>query len=215
MKTLVTATVTLAALFTLPLVVAHDKAHYDNGRHGHERYDTRYDEDDGRYFVQDNYYQDNDYRYGPQPRYVQAKVVRVDRIGGYGNNYQRYCGTYPTNNTRSGINEGAVVGAVIGGLVGNQAASNQNRTAATLAGAAIGGLIGQSVDRNNGGSYDRQYVQCRSDWSQYQVRDVNYRVTYRYQDRYYTTIMPYHPGNKVQIRLDARPQSVTRVAYRY
>jgi uncharacterized protein YcfJ len=215
MKTLVTAVVAVAALLALPLVSAHDKEYKDKGRHGHERYDTRYDDDDDRYYVQDNYYGDNYYRYVPQPRYVQAKVVRVDRIGGYGDNYQRYCGTYPTNNNRSGINEGAVVGAVIGGLVGNQAASNQNRTAATLAGAAIGGLIGQSVDRNNGGNYDRQYVQCRSDWSQYQDRDVDYRVTYRYQDRYYTTIMPYHPGNKVQIRLDARPQAVSRVAYRY
>jgi uncharacterized protein YcfJ len=215
MKTLVTATVAVAALLALPLVSAHDKEHKDNGRHGHERYDTRYDDDDDRYYVQDNYYGDNYYRYVPQPRYVQAKVVRVDRIGGYAGNYQRYCGPYQTNNTRSGLNEGAVVGAVIGGLVGNQAASNQNRTAATLAGAAIGGLIGQSVDRNNGGNYDRQYVQCRSDWSQYRDRDVDYRVTYRYQDRYYTTIMPYHPGKKVQIRLDVRPQAVSRVAYRY
>ena len=108
-----------------------------------------------------------------------------------------------------------MVGAVIGGIVGNQAGSGQNRVAATVAGAAIGGLIGQSVDRNDGGSYDRQYVQCRSDWNQYRNRDVDYRVTYRYGKRNYTTVMPYYPGKYIQIRVDARPQPVTRVAYRY
>ncbi len=212
MKPHVSAVLAIVALSAATQVSGHDKDHHDNGRYGPEsRYDLRYDERyDDRYPAQDGYYQ----RY-EQPRYVQAKVVRVERIDGYGGDYGRYCGAYKQPYARSGINEGAVVGAVIGGIVGNQAASNQNRTAATLAGAAIGGLIGQSVDRNNGGNYDRQYVQCRSDWSQYNDRDVDYRVTYRYQDRYYTTIMPYYPGKKIQIRVDARPQPVNRVAYRY
>ena len=212
MKAYATVILAIAAVLAVPQVSAHDKGHHDNGRYGYDdrddyRYDDRYDD---RYPVQNGYY----HQY-PQPRYVQAKVVRVERIDGYGRDYGRYCGTYDYRNSDSGINGGAVVGAVIGGLVGNQTASNQNRTAATLAGAAIGGLIGQSVDRNNGGSYDRQYVQCRSDWSQYRNRDTDYRVTYRYKNRYYTTLMPYYPGKNVQIRVDAWPQPASRVAYRY
>jgi hypothetical protein len=207
MKNRLSATLAAAALLAMPMVSAHDRDHHDNGRYGHDRYDSRYDD---RYEAEES-----TYRYYPQPRYVQAKVVRVERIGGYAGDYGRYCGAYQQPYSRSGINEGAVVGAVIGGIVGNQAGSGQNRVAATVAGAAIGGLIGQSVDRNDGGSYDRQYVQCRSDWNQYRNRDVDYRVTYRYGKRHYTTVMPYYPGKYIQIRVDARPQPVTRVAYRY
>lgn len=211
MKACSTAMLAIAAVLAVPPVSAHDKHPHDNGRYGNDRHDDRDDyRYDSRYPVQDGYY-----RQYPQPRYVQAKVVRVERIDGYGRDYGRYCGTYGYRNDDSGINGGAVVGAVIGGLVGNQAGSGQNRTAATLAGAAIGGLIGQSIDRNNGGGYDRQYVQCRPDWSRYHSRDAEYQVTYRYQDRYYTTLMPYHPGKKVQVRIDAWPQPAARVAYRY
>lgn len=211
MNPYLSAVLAVTTILAAAQVSAHDKDRPDNGRHGYDRYDERYeDRDDVRYVLQDGYY-----RQYPQARYVQAKVVRVDRIGGYGGDYGRYCGTYGYRNADSGINQGAVVGAVIGGIVGNQAGSGQNRVAATVAGAAIGGLIGQSIDRNNGGGYDRQYVQCRSDWSEYRKRDVDYRVTYRYKNRYYTTVMPYYPGKNVQIRIDAWPQPGTRVAYRY
>lgn len=212
MKPHISVVLAIAALSAATQASGHDKDYHDNGRYGYDsRYDVRYDERyDDRYPASDGYYQQY-----PQARYAQAKVVRVDRIDGYDTDFGRNCGAYDVRGNRSGIHEGAVLGAVIGGFVGNQAASDQNRTAATLAGAAIGGLIGQSVDRDDRGGYDRQYVQCRADWSRYRERDVDYRVTYRYQGRYYTTIMPYHPGKKVLIRVDARPQSVARVAYRY
>ena len=203
MKTRFCAALAATALLAVPMVSAHDEDdHHDRGRYGHDR-------DEGRYAVEEGYY-----RY-PQPRYVQAKVVRVEPIRGYDDDYGRYCGAYKQPQARSGINQGAVVGAVIGGIVGNQAGSEQNRVAATLAGAAIGGLIGQSVDRRHDGSYDRQYVQCHPDWNRYRERDIDYRVTYRYNKRYNTTVMPYYPGKTIQIRVDARPLPEARVAYRY
>ena len=40
-------------------------------------------------------------------------------------------------------------------------------------------------------------------------RDVldGYDVTYRYQNRDFTTRLAYHPGDRVQVRVDVTPQS--------
>ncbi|MFY8206474.1 MAG: glycine zipper 2TM domain-containing protein [Arenimonas sp.] len=178
---------------------------YDNDRYD-DRYSERHDSYDRRY---DDRYDD---RYGSAGygRFDTARVVHVQRLGNNGRDYRRNCGRYDRD---SGINEGAVVGAVIGGVIGNQAGRGDGRVAATVAGAAIGGLIGQSIDRDQRGGYDRHVVECRNDgWN---GRSSDYRVTYRYHGRNYTTIMPYHPGDRVRIRVDAVAYNNCRVSYRY
>ncbi len=196
-----------------------------------DRYDTRYDErNDDRYNDErydnrhdtryDNHY-DNRYnnrgdRYDTRyARYDYARVIRVERLGGYDRDYSRQCyDNRGRNGNQSNINEGAVIGAIAGGAIGNQVGKGDGRGAATVAGALIGGLIGQSVDRDNRGGYERHYIECRNDYGYNRGRDSNYRVTYRYRDRVYSTIMPYHPGNNVRVRIDMRPQYDRRFAYR-
>lgn len=211
MKHLTNAFLAVTLIASGSVVSAKDRHYQDN------RYDAHYDDrnDDDRY--EDERY-DNRYdsRYG---RYDYARVIRVERLGGYGRDYSRQC--YDNSNrygnqygNQSSINEGAVIGAIAGGVIGNQVANGDGRAAATVTGAIIGGLIGQSVDRDNRGEYERHYVQCRSDYGYNNGRNSNYRVTYRYRDRVYSTIMPYRPGNNVRVRIDMRPQYDRRFAYR-
>jgi len=225
MKHLTNAFLAVTLIASGSVVSAKDRYYQDN------RYDTRYDDrNDDRYddrYDDDRYDNRQDARYDSQGgrydtrygRYDYARVIRVERLGSYGRDYSRQCydnreryGNQYGN--QSGINEGAVIGAIAGGAIGNQLANGNSRTAATVTGALIGGLIGQSVDRNNRGEYERHYVQCRSDYGYNQGRNSNYRVTYRYRDRLYSTIMPYHPGNNVRVRIDMRPQYDRRFAYR-
>ena len=167
--------------------------HYDR------RHDDRYDDHRGGYY--------GNAEYG---RFDTARVIHVQRLGSSGRDYRRNCSRYDRD---SGLNEGAVVGAVIGGVIGNQAGRGDGRVAATVAGAAIGGLIGQSIDRDSRGGYDRHVVECRSDgWN---GRNSDYRVTYRYHGRNYTTIMPYHPGERVRVRVDTIAYNDRRGSYRY
>lgn len=217
MKHLTHAFLAVTLLASGSVVSAKDR--YDQD----DRYDTRYDErnderyEDERYDNRhdtryDNRYDNrNDGRYG---RYDYARVIRVERLGGYGRDYSRQCydnrGRY---GNQSNIHDGAVIGAIAGGAIGNQVGKGDGRGAATVAGALIGGLIGQSVDRDNRGGYERHYVQCRSDYGYNRGRDNNYRVTYNYRGRVYSTIMPYHPGNNVRVRIDMRPQYDRRFAY--
>lgn len=204
------------AFFALPLLAtgalasAHDR---DDEGYQQGRYEQNYrDDDDNRY---DDRYESN--RYNQSSRYEQsygrydyAQVVRVERLGGYGRDYSRQC-----YDNRSSINNGAVIGAVAGGVIGNQVGSGYDRGASTAAGALIGGLIGQSVDRNNRGVYERHYIECRQAYGSQRGRNADYRVTYRYHGRLYSTIMPYNPGGLVRVRMDMRPQYERRVAYRY
>ena len=206
MKILAFSSLAAALLLSGPAFAAAGDRYDDNRQDARyndrydDRYDTRYDD---RY---DNRYDDR-YGYG---HFDTARVVHVQRLGNNGRDYRRNCGRYDRD---SGLNEGAVVGAVIGGVIGNQAGRGDGRVAATVAGAAIGGLIGQSIDRDSRGGFDRHVVECRGDgWN---GRSSDYRVTYRYHGRNYTTIMPYHPGNRVRIRVDAVAYNDRRAGYRY
>ncbi len=215
MKNIKYALLTAALLASGTLAAAHDS--HDDGYAQDGRYRQEYrDDDDDRYSnAYGNRYDRHDDnrggRYAAQyGRYDNARVVRVDRLGGYGRDYSRQC-----YNSRSTINNGAVIGAIAGGALGNQVGNGDGRGASTVAGALIGGLIGQSVDRDNRGGLDRHYVECRREVGYDRGRNAEYRVTYQYRGRIYSTIMPYHPGNVVRVRIDIRPQYDRRVAYRY
>ncbi len=239
MKHLTLAFLAVSLVASSSMVSANDRneGYYSqDNRYDQDDQDNRYDQQgrydqDGRYSQDDRYSQDNRYdarytqhddnrydsrydsRYG---RYDIARVIRVERLGGYGRDYSRQCydnrGRYGNQST---INDGAIIGAIAGGAIGNQVGKGDGRGASTVAGALIGGLIGQSVDRDTRGGYERHYVECRSDYGYNRGRDVDYRVTYRYRGRVYSTIMPYNPGNSVRVRIDMRPQYNRNYAYRY
>lgn len=96
----------------------------------------------------------------------------------------------------------AVLGAIIGGVIGHQFDNGGRHNVGTVAGAVLGASVGHDVSRRNAGvetqSVERCEVNTRHDWEE---RVDGYRVTYRYQGRNYQTVMPYDPGNRVQVRV--------------
>lgn len=118
-------------------------------------------------------YRNYDSRYDNGPRVDYARVIRVERMGGYGSQYGSQYGSNIGQecwNERTNVYEGgyyrdqygrlyrgdghsnqggALLGALIGGALGNQVGKGDGRTAATIGGAVIGGAIGAHVDSND------------------------------------------------------------------
>lgn len=95
-----------------------------------------------------------------------------------------------------------ILGAIIGGVIGHQIGSGHSRNVGTVAGAVLGASVGHDVSVRHTGvetqSVERCEVRTQRDWEE---RIDGYRVTYRYQGRTYDTVMPYDPGNRVQVRV--------------
>lgn len=95
-----------------------------------------------------------------------------------------------------------VLGAIIGGVIGHQFGNGYSRNAATAAGAVLGASVGHDASARDAGVETRSVERCevrnQRDWEQ---RVDGYRVTYVYHGREYNTVMPYDPGNRVQIRV--------------
>ena len=116
-----------------------------------------------------------------------------------------------------------VLGGVTGGLLGSTIGDGNGRIAASAVGAAIGALIGNNADERNISSVavPQQVQRC-------QVVDnrrqgiTGYRVTYNYNGRNSTVVMPYDPGPRVNIGIsvagtgnsyDVAPQSAQQSQY--
>ena len=101
---------------------------------------------------------------------------------------------------------GSIVGGIAGGILGNQVGGGNGRTAATAAGAIAGAIVGDRLENNQPQGYGEQPVRhCRTVDS-WQQRTNGYAVTYEYQGRTYTSVMPYDPGSRVQLRVTVMPR---------
>lgn len=102
---------------------------------------------------------------------------------------------------------GAIIGGIAGGLLGNQIGGGNGRTAATAVGAITGAIVGDRVDNNgyNGNSTEQAVRQCRT-VDNWESRTSGYAVTYEYQGRSYTSVMPYDPGNRIKLRVSISPR---------
>lgn len=186
-----------------------------------DRYDNRYADD--RYH--DDRYRDGGYDRYPAPAAVQydwGQVVRVDPIitADYEPIRRTECWSQPTvyrepvryRHYSGGDRAPAILGAIVGGVIGNQFGSGRGRDAATLAGAALGYSATRDATRHggyyvSGGRAHRVYEQRCAPRTSY-VRDdrvQGYEVTYRYRGQIYRTTTDYHPGDRIQIRVDVTP----------
>lgn len=110
-------------------------------------------------------------------------------------------------------NGGAVIGGIAGGLLGSQVGGGNGRLAATAAGAITGALVGDRVDNGNNGNnynnqpeYERRPVrQCRNIDS-WETRNNGYAVTYEYNNRTYTSVLPYDPGSRMRVHVSLTPR---------
>jgi uncharacterized protein YcfJ len=118
---------------------------------------------------------------------------------------------------------GAIVGGVAGGLIGNTVGRGSGRVAATAVGAVIGALVGDHIaNRDNSAmAITRPMQRCQTVQTYRQVL-TGYQVTYKYNGRYATVVLPYDPGPRVSIEVGVRGAAdqsvyaappVARVAY--
>jgi uncharacterized protein YcfJ len=106
-----------------------------------------------------------------------------------------------------------LLGGVIGAVVGHQIGGGDGRRLATVAGAVVGGAIGNNAGARNearrGYDYDqpaRYEERCAvHDEARLEERIRAYRVAYRYLGRNYVTELPYDPGARLRVAVDARP----------
>ena len=138
-----------------------------------------------------------------------APVIRATPIYARVSEPQRQCWTEQVTRNeyvdRRGIPLGAVVGGITGGVIGNQIGSGSGRDVATVGGAIAGAVIGDAVDRERAGievaPVTREVERCRTVDVGSDVIE-GYEVTYRYQNRDFTTRMTYDPGDRVEVRVD-------------
>ena len=99
---------------------------------------------------------------------------------------------------------GTVVGGLVGAALGHELGNG--RGGAT----AVGGLIGASIgnDASKGSrvvSYRDQEV-CNTHYhTEYEQHLVGYDVSYSYQGRIYQTRTDHHPGDRIAVAVDVRP----------
>ncbi len=170
-------------------------------------------------------YQDEQYDYAqvissePLVRQVSVTVPRREcynethyvpvRVGRHGSGY----GAGPS--TAGSMILGGLVGAAIGHQIGNQ----QSRKTGAIAGAIIGSAIGNEAALRrgaHGSRYDNEYSrdELRAVESQrcevrneehVEERIDGYRVTYRYNNRTYTTQTARDPGAQIRVRVSVSP----------
>jgi uncharacterized protein YcfJ len=97
---------------------------------------------------------------------------------------------------------GTVVGGLAGGLLGSAVGNGTGKTVATLAGAAAGGYAGNQVQKNmqEKNTVSRTERRCKTVYESH-TKTIGYDVRYRFQDREYSTRLPYDPGNWVTLNV--------------
>jgi uncharacterized protein YcfJ len=118
---------------------------------------------------------------------------------------------------------GAILGGLTGGLIGNTIGRGNGRAASTAFGVVIGAVVGDHIaNRDNSAvAVTRPVQRCQTVESYRQVL-TGYQVTYQYNSRNTTVVLPYDPGPRVPIEVGVAgsaaqsayvgPQ-VTRITY--
>ena len=110
---------------------------------------------------------------------------------------------------------GMILGGLIGAVIGHQIGHGRERGVGTVAGALIGSAIGHdaAMQRHEEGAYGDSRPRaapgerCETRYSeQLEQRIDGYRVSYRYNDRSYQTVLPYDPGERLRVRVTVRPE---------
>ena len=147
------------------------------------------------------------------------------RNNGYGDNGYARDPYYPQRDPyypqRAGTQAGATVATVIGGIagavLGSKIGGGSGSTAAAAVGAMAGGMAGRRIYENTqrnrvartGTVRVCDPVPARDGYSSYPVGDgrvTGYDVTYEYAGRTFRTRTDYHPGDRIRVRVDVRPE---------
>jgi uncharacterized protein YcfJ len=104
-----------------------------------------------------------------------------------------------------------VLGGIIGGVVANKVSRGRGRgrDVATVAGALLGSAIGHDVSHRNTRGYYTTSTERRCEVTHrttYEEELVGYDVTYRYKGRLFTTRTDEHPGKRIPVTVNVRPE---------
>lgn len=133
--------------------------------------------------------------------------------GYYGND--RYDGNDRYGGTTAGSNIATVIGGLVGAAIGSQVGGGSARYATAAIGSMVGGMAGRQVyEAGQRDRYARTGTVRVCDPVQYggysntRVSDnrvAGYDVTYEYAGRQFHTRTDYHPGDRIRVRVDVRP----------
>jgi uncharacterized protein YcfJ len=118
---------------------------------------------------------------------------------------------------------GAILGGLTGGLLGSTIGRGNGRVASAAVGAAIGAVVGDHLGNRNYGAVavTRPIQRCQTVQSYRQVL-TGHQVTYNYNGRNTTVVLPYDPGPRVPIEVGVTGNAaqiayvgapVTRIVY--
>ena len=152
------------------------------------------------------------------------------RDGGYGrdgyygrDDYGRDpYGRDPYGNRRYGTETGRTMATVIGGLagavLGSKVGGGSGTYVASALGTMVGGMAGRQIyDNVQRNRYENRGTVTYCDpepvrdgyYGSQRVNDgraTAYDVTYEYAGRQFTTRTDYHPGDRIRVRVDVRPE---------
>jgi len=110
---------------------------------------------------------------------------------------------------------GPLIGGVAGGLLGAQVGKGNGKVAAAAVGAGVGVLVGDRLSSRGADAAEhgeREVRRCHT-VDNWQARVVAYRVTYEYQGRSYTSVLPYDPGRRLAVQVHVAPLEARRAAH--
>ena len=154
---------------------------------------------------------------GNQRCYYRDSHVGGDtyRDGYYGDDH--YNDPYrDSRGSEGGRTVATVIGGVLGAVVGSQVGGGSARYATSAIGSMVGGVAGRQVydnyQRTRGGTGTVRVcdpVPANGSYGGYATGGQGvdaYDVTYEYAGRRYTTRTNYHPGDRIRVRVDVRPE---------
>lgn len=224
MKRLATSILALGLVAAVGSTSAQSSGYYS--QHGQPTVD-RYGQSSGGYYdyarvlrvdpvFQSGYGNTGYYRNDRQRCYTRNDGYVYDdgynNNGGYDNGYYR--------GTETGRTVATVVGGVVGAVIGSKVGGGSGRYVASALGTMAGGMAGRAIyDQNARQRRNASVTVCDpepmrdgyrgDDYGYNRVNDgrvSGYDVTYEYGGRTYTTRTDYHPGDRIRVRVDVRPE---------
>lgn len=157
-----------------------------------------------RCYERPTYVNGSNYGYGEADNYYSRENGYYDQYGNYRRN---------TAGTETGRTVATVIGGIVGAAVGSQVGGGSARYATSAIGSMVGGMAGRQIYEQSKRDNDRVGAVRVCDPvpvgnGQYAGNGsaAGYDVTYEYGGRTYTTRTNYHPGDRMRVRVDVRPE---------
>jgi hypothetical protein len=125
---------------------------------------------------------------------------------------------YRTGGGETGRTVATVIGGIAGAVLGSKVGEGSGRYVGTAVGSMVGGMAGRSIydssqrtrqaQRGTVRVCDPVPTDGRSGYGDYygDGRVSGYDVTYEYASRTYHTRTNHHPGDRIRVRVDVRPE---------